>query len=339
MSEPERLLLVANLAPEHMGAHLAAAARSCEMAFETADTREAWSGPNLLRRLSYHFGGKRPTALERFSRRVVKQSLATKPTVLLTTGIAPLHARAIRAIQARGVRCINYLSDDPWNRANGAQFFWAALRAYDTVYSPRKSNLSDLRAHGCSDVRYLPFGYNPEVHFPVELTEDERAHFSCDVAFVGAADADRTALVQPLLHSDLWTKLYGSFWDRHPYTRPYHRGVVFERELRAAVCGAKVNLCMGRVANRDGHAMRSFELPAMRACMLVEDTEEHREIFGAEDVCVGYYTTPVDLVTRARALCHDVPRRERLAAAVHAKICDGTNTYAARLSTMVRGTP
>jgi spore maturation protein CgeB len=337
VSEPERLLLVANLAPEHMGAHFLAAARSCNIALDTADMREAWAGPELLRRLSHHFAGKRPTALERFSRRVVKLSQVAKPSVLLTTGIAPLHARAIRAIRERGVRCINYLTDDPWNRANGAQFFWASLRAYDTIYSPRRANLADLSAHGCADVRYLPFGYNPDIHFPIELTEDERARYACDVAFVGAADADRIALVQPLLCSDLHTKLYGSFWERHSYTRPYHRGVVFERELRAAVGGAKVNLCMGRAANRDGHAMRTFELPAMRACMLVEDTAEHREIFGEDDVCVSYYTSPADLVKQARALCADAPRRERLAAAAHAKICDGSNTYAARLSTMVRG--
>lgn len=339
MAEPERLLLVANLAPEHMGAHYAAAARSCKMAFATADTRDAWVGPALLQRLSHHFAGKRPTALERFSRRVVRLCQATKPTVMLTTGIAPLHGRAIRAIRARGVRCINYLTDDPWNRANGAHFFWSALRAYDTIYSPRKANLADLRAHGCPDVRYLPFGYNPEIHFPIELTQDERERYKCDVAFVGAADADRIALIQPLLCSDLWIKLYGSFWDRHRYTRPYHRGVVFDREFRAAVGGAKLNLCMGRAANRDGHAMRSYELPAMHACLLVEDTEEHREMFGADDVCVSYYTNPTDLVVRAKALSADPERRERLAAAAHAKICDGSNTYAARLRTMVRGTP
>jgi spore maturation protein CgeB len=111
---------------------------------------------------------------------------------------------------------------------------------------------------------------------------------------------------------------------------------VLDSELRAAVGGAKVNLCMGRAANRDGHAMRSFELPAMRACLLVEDTAEHREIFGADDVCVSYYANRDDLVVKARALCSDSTRRERLAAAAHAKICDGSNTYAARLRAMLR---
>jgi spore maturation protein CgeB len=133
--------------------------------------------------------------------------------------------------------------------------------------------------------------------------------------------------------------LYGSFWDRHASTRRYDHGIVFDRALRAAVANAKVNLCMGRAANRDGHAMRSFELPAMGACLLVEDTAEHREIFGADDACVSYYANREDLIVRARSLCADAAQRAQLAAAAHARICDGTNTYAARLGAMLRRTP
>jgi hypothetical protein len=332
----ERLLLVANLAPEHLGAHLAAAAVSCGVAFDSLDTRDAWAGPALLRRLSYHLAGKRPSALGAFSARVVAVCRASKPSVVLTTGISPLTARALLSIRAMGARCINYLTDDPWNPANGARFFWSALPAYDTVFTPRTANMSDLRAHGCADVRYLPFGYSPTVHFPAgELSESERQRFSCDVAFVGAADDDRVALVQPLLRSELHTRLYGSYWGRHASTRQHDRGVVFERELRAAVAGGKVNLCMGRAANRDGHAMRTFELPAMGACLLVEDTPEHRTIFGADDECVRYYRDPNELVARARELCGDPEQRGRLATAVQRRICDGSHTYAARLQAML----
>jgi spore maturation protein CgeB len=319
-----------------MGAHWASAARSSGIPLTAADAREAWVGPELLQRLSHHFAGKYPTALEHFSRRVVRQVRAAKPDVLLTTGTAPLHARALRAIRAAGVRCINYSTDDPWNPLHSAHFFWDAMRAYDTIYSPRKVNLPDFRAHGCSDVHFLAFAYNPEIHFPIDrLTDDERERTQCDVAFIGRADADRIALIQPLLCSELRIRLYGSDWDRNKITRPYYRGFVMERELRVAVAGAKVQVCMGRAANRDGHAMRSFELPAMGACLLVEDTAEHREIFGADDACVAYYSSPTHLVTQARALCKDPERRERLAAAALARIADGSNTYAARLRTML----
>jgi spore maturation protein CgeB len=337
-AQTEAVLLVANFAPEHMGTHFGAAAQGEAVVVERADTRQAWTGPSLVRRLSFHLLRKRPTALSAFSARVLATCRATRPKYLLATGIAPLNASCLREIRRLGVRTINYLTDDPWNASNGAGFFWDAVREYNSVYSPRHANIEDLRRHGCSDVRYLPFAYSPVVHFPEQsVTEAERQRFDCDVALVGGADADRIALTRPLLRDGLRVRLYGSGWHRDASARRYDHGIVLGRDLRLAVAGARVNLCMGRAANRDGHAMRSFELPAMRACLLTEDTAEHRTIFGADDECVAYYTGPDHLVRVARELCGDPARRERLAAACHRRVCDGSNTYKARLRTMLHG--
>lgn len=336
MSGLGRPLLVANFAPEHLGAHLLAGARSSGIECTIADTREAWAGPAWLRRFCHHALGRRPSALGAFSRHVLEACRTSPPSVLLSTGVSPLHAGALRSIRALGVRCVNYLTDDPWNPANAARFFWDALREYDRVYSPRTANLADLRAHGCRDVRYLPFAYNPELHFPAEpLSGAEFQRYGCDVAFVGAADDDRAQLLEPLLRSELHVRLYGSYWSRRSSTRPFDGGIVFERELRAAVAAAKVHVCTGRAANRDGHAMRSLELPAMRACMIVEDTAEHRALFGEDDGCVVYYRGPTELLARARELCADDVRRARLAHAAWRRITAADHTYAARLRALL----
>jgi len=330
------VLLVANPSPEHVGAHLLGAAESAGIELVLADLREAWAGPAWLRRLSYRLARKRPPRLGAFSRHVLAMCQREKPEALLCTGIAPILSTTLRRVRSLGVRTLNYLTDDPWNRANGAGFFWSALREYDVVFSPRRANLDDLSRHGCRDVRYLPFAYNPTVHVPAHATtQQERERFECDVAFVGGGDTDRVELVKALLASGLRTQLYGGYWDRFVATRAASRGFVHGRELGLAVAGGKVNICMGRAANRDGHAMRSFELPAMRACLLVEDTAEHRTIFGADDECVCYYRTPVELVECARALCEDPARRERLASAVHRRIRTGAHTYESRLRDMV----
>ncbi len=256
--------------------------------------------------------------------------------MLLTTGIAPLSAQALRRIGQMGVRRINYQSDDPWSPAKRARFFWSALREYDTIYSPRHASMDDLRAHGCADVRYLPFAYSPHLHFfEAPANDAERDRFACDICFVGGADAGRAALMSELLRAGLRLNLYGGYWDRFPATRPHHRGFAIGREMRLAVAGGVVNVCMGRASNRDGHAMRTFELPAMRACMLVEDTSEHRAIFGPDGECVYYYRDAADVIQRTRELIKDPERERQLGQAVHDKICNGQHTYQARLLTML----
>ncbi|MFZ4593442.1 MAG: glycosyltransferase family protein, partial [Verrucomicrobiaceae bacterium] len=90
-----------------------------------------------------------------------------------------------------------------------------------------------------------------------------------------------------------------------------------------------------RRANRDGHSMRTFELAAVGGCLAVEDTTEHREIFGHEGKYVYYFTSIADLLALTSKLLADCAERQRLATAVRSHIIDGgRHTYAARLGTI-----
>jgi hypothetical protein len=253
--------------------------------------------------------------------------------MLLVTGISAPHAGALKEIGGMGIHRANFLTDDPWNPANGAAFFWPALREYDTAWSPRRANLEDLRRHGCRQAAYLPFGYNPELHFAeLPKTAGERDRFECDVAIIGGADSDRYPVALALARAGLKLNLYGGYWDRKAELKPFWRGFAYGREFRLAAGGARVNVCMGRKANRDGHAMRSLELPAMGACLVVEDTLEHHELFGDGGECVEYYTSMENLAAKVKSLCAQPERARALGARAFQHICRGSrHTYAARL--------
>ncbi len=239
---------------------------------------EAWGRNNLIRRFHWHFRGKLPPRLTEFGRHVVQVCRDFQPTLLLATGIAALSADCLGKVAEMGARRANYLTDDPWNKANGASFFWQALRQYDFVFSPREANLEDLRSWGCPRVEYLPFAYDPLTHFPeANVSDEELEEFRCDVAFLGCADRDRLPLARAIIGAGLKLRLYAGSWDRYSEFRRYWGGFVYERRLRLAVAGAALHLCLGRKANRDGHAMRSYELPAMGGPMLVERTARTRK--------------------------------------------------------------
>jgi spore maturation protein CgeB len=90
-----------------------------------------------------------------------------------------------------------------------------------------------------------------------------------------------------------------------------------------------------RRANRDGHVMRSFEIAAIGGCMLVEDTDEHRAIFGSDGEAVRFFSTPQEAAARAKFLLADPSERTRLAAAVRARITGAPHTFRDRLITML----
>jgi hypothetical protein len=339
MSESDthrRLLIVGNPAEHHVGAHFLAAAPPLGIEARLLNVREAHSRNVWLNRFFHRLCSRRPAYLGRFSRSVAKVCREFRPESVLVTGISAPNAATLRALGKSGVRRINFLTDDPWNPANAAGFFRPALLEYDVVFSPREANMEDLRRHGCRRVEYAPFGYNPALHFPeAPQTAQERHRFACDVAFVGGADRDRFPLARSLLRAGWRVKLYGGYWDRDPELRAFWHGFVHGREFRLAVGGALVNVCIGRKANRDGHAMRSLELPAMRACVVVEDTPEHHTIFGNEAECVLYFKTPEEMVAKTKWLLANPAERERLRHSVHRHIVNGRHTYADRLNAMV----
>lgn len=332
----QRLLLVGNPDVVHVGGHFYNAAKIMGLPVLFVDARRAFAGPTWLVKLNWWFRGRRPSRLETFSYEVVRACQEFRPSWMLATGLAPLEASALRAIAEVGVRRINYLTDDPWNPAHRAAWFMEALPYYDHVFSPRRANLDDLRRLGCPEASYLPFAYAPELHFPESAsTPMEQMGFDADIAFAGGGDMDRIPYIAALIREGFAVALYGGYWERYPETKAFTRGHADPWTLRKAIRGAKVALCLVRRANRDGHSMRTFEVPAIGACMLVEETEEHHEIFHEEGKAVIYFRTIGEMVEKLRWLLAHDDERHRLAETAHQLITHGAHTYTDRLMTIL----
>jgi spore maturation protein CgeB len=330
------LLIIGNKAGTNVGGSLLRGAQALGFDGHLIETYTAMDAPISVRRFNWWFRGHRPTWLGEFSKQVVKNVLEIRPSCLLATGIAPIQRKALEEIGQLGVVRINYLTDDPWNPSHRASWFLKALPEYDYIFSTRRANLADLTDLGCAKVSYLPFGYDESLFYPERSsTQEERAQLRSEIVFAGGADRDRIPYIAELAKAGFKVALYGDYWDRYPETRRLLRGYADPQILRKAIGATKVALCLVRRANRDGNSMRTFEVPAIGACMLLEDTAEHREIFGAEKEAVAYFRSIDEMINKLRWLLdHDV-ERIRLARAAHQLIVNGRHTYKDRLATML----
>ena len=330
-----KLVLIGQFADEHLGFHLRAAAGDLGLDTHCLEAARAYAGPLLSRKANWWLRGRRPNRLDSFSGEVARDCRDFRPEVVLTTGLAPVHAAAVRQIRALGARTVNYLTDDPWNAAHHAPWFLEALPCYDHVFSPRRANLDDLRRAGCPSVHYVPFAYAPHVHHPEEPTPAERTALESDVIFAGGGDRDRVPYITALRKAGLTIALYGGYWDHFPETRALSRGKASPAFLRKAIRSSKVALCLVRRANRDGHSMRTFEVPAVGAAMLMENTEEHRDLFGPEGQAALYFDHIPEMTEKARWLLDHGAERARLAEAARRIVTLGAHTYRDRLCQML----
>jgi hypothetical protein len=329
------LVIVGNDGGTNIGASLKRAAEARGLDVTLVNAQRAFAGPRTIARVNWWLRGRRPARLGAFGREVLEACRTVRPRRLIATGLAPLDRSTLAGLERLGIERINYLTDDPWNPAFRSRWFLDALPLYDRVWSARTSNLDDLRRHGCAGVDYLPFGFDPELFFPQAPTPAERPAYDTDICFAGGADADRVPYMAALAGAGLSLALYGDYWNRFSETKRADRGHASPEVLRKAASGAAVSLCLVRRANRDGHTMRSFEVPAVGGCMLAEDTDEHRAFFGPSGQAVIYFKTMTDMVERARALLSDATERARLASAAHGLVAGGRFTYADRLETML----
>ena len=335
----QTLLLVGNPDPTHVGAHLKHAAHPLGVETVICNVTEAYDGSLWRNRINWWMRGRRPTRLREFSAKVLETCRDVRPNWLLATGIAPVEEAALKEIGKMHIFRLNYLTDDPWNPAHRAPWFLCAAPQYDYVFSPRRATLGDLRRLGCLSACYLPFAYAPESHFPETPTSGERMRLQSDIVFAGGADRDRIPYMQSLIQAGFDVALYGGYWERYPQTALAARGHADPSILRKIVNAAKVALCLVRRANRDGNVMRTFELAAMGACMLTEDTTDHRDLFGPEGQAVVYFRDQEEMVDKLRWLLAHEAERQRLREAVRRLVTQGRHTYRDRLQTMLAAVP
>jgi spore maturation protein CgeB len=329
-----KLLIVGFTQPGHMGNYLASAATQLGLDHRILDAGAAQASSRLGQMIDWRLRGKRPTHLERFAAQVQDACAVTRCDLVLTTGCAPLDRSHIEKLRERGVKLVNYSTDDPWNPALRAPWFLSTLASYDVVFTPRRANVRDFRACAVRHVYYLPFAYDPEVHRP--WPKDTAAGKPSDVLFVGGCDGDRLPLIGALSDAGLDLALFGGYWDRHFKTRRHWRGLAGQDTIRSASAAARICLCLVRRSNRDGHVMRSFEAAAIGGCILAEDTNDHRELFGPHDHAVRYFSTITEMVQQAKLLLADPDARRRLSIHLRERLDAGKHTYANRLAEMLR---
>jgi spore maturation protein CgeB len=329
-----RLLIVGFTQPGHMGDYLASAARQLGLDHRVLDAADAQAKSRLGRSIEWRLCGKRPAQLKRFAGRVLDTCAVTRYDFVLTTGSAPLDRSHIEKLRDLGAKLINYSTDDPWNPAVRAPWFFSALPSYDAIFTPRRANVDDFRACGVREVHYLPFAFDPEVHRP--WPENTATGAPSDVLFVGGCDADRLPLISALIDAGLDLALFGGYWDGHSKTRRHWRGLANQDTIRSVSAAARICLCLVRRSNRDGHVMRSFEAAAIGGCILAEDTADHRELFGPDDHAVRYFKTTAEMVEQSKLLLADADARRRLSIRLRERLLAGKHTYADRLTTMLQ---
>ena len=211
--------------------------------------------------------------------RLIGETLLTSfhlepPDLVFAVAQAPLDVETLIRMRRMGIARAFWFCED-----FRVMSYWQGLaRHYDTIFHVQPEDFSDpLREAGGYGVP-LPMAFDPAVTQPVELTDEQRQRYECDLSFVAAGYHNRLQFIPALF--DLGLRLYGTDW---PETEPYASAMP-EPNLRQSSASSnlifnatRINLnlhsspwCDGVNPVGDYLNPRSFELAGARAFQLVD---------------------------------------------------------------------
>ncbi len=105
---------------------------------------------------------------------------------------------------------------------------------------------------GCQHHAFVQTGCDPDVHCPVDLDDEERTEYTCDLSFAGAGYYNRLQLFKGLTDYDF--KLWGVDWPERELARLVVGGERrFDNDMfMKIVSGSKVNLNLHSSTTHDG---------------------------------------------------------------------------------------
>jgi spore maturation protein CgeB len=212
------------------------------------------------------------------------------PTIVLVIKGSPIFPAVIRRIRARtGALFLNVFPDNPL-----LMMPFDCVEAYDVFFVKDHYAQRSLESVGMRNLYYLPLYCVPDVHHPVDLSDEERTRFGAAISFVGSRYPYRERFVKSLARHPI--RLWGAGWtkSRDPEIRGMVAGaIVFGHEKQCVYSGSVVSLNHHHPLNDIcGVNTRAFELAASGACQLADLKDDLPALFKPGQEVLTYRDLP-----------------------------------------------
>jgi len=162
---------------------------------------------------------------------------------------------------------------------------------YDAIFAKEPTLVSTLRDKLGLPAHYLPEACNPIWHKRVEVTEEQRSRFACDIAGIGTLHYYRARILEPFVGYDL--KIWGNncpVWMDSPARQAYANVFLAEHTKAAALRCAKIVINTIYLLDVEGVNCTLFEAAGCGAFQIADWRPALPELFEPEREIVTFRT-------------------------------------------------
>jgi len=282
--------------------------------------------------------------VDEFNIQILKAAESFCPDVFFAYKGNWIHRSTLKSIKRHEIPLYNYYPDTS-AFAHG-KWLPLSLPEYDCIFHTKPFWYDDVSKQiKLKSGVFLPHGYNPGLHRPLELDERDISEYRCDVSFIASHTQYKEQLLDRLisLRPDLNLCIWGNRWKDSSESSKLRRCIkgfplIGERFVRA-ILAARINLAImsGVVrgaSSGDLTTSRSYAIPAAGGFMLHERNSEVLDLYheGKEIAC---FESVEELADKIDYYLAHPAEREKVARAGHLR-CVPAYSYDNRMAKILR---
>jgi len=262
----------------------------------------------------------RPLQTDEYNKAIRHKIDVFEPDVLLIYKGAFVRPETLAYGRKKG--CMPVLFYPDVSLTNHGPFIPQCLPQYELVFTTKTFGISDMKEQfGVKNAVFIPHGFDPEIHRPIEVTDKDRQKFGCDVSFIGTYSPKKEAWLTALRQAcpDIHLKIWGEQWFKatSEVIKPCLQYTAVLGDLYAiAIQCSKINLgilseVVTGASSGDLITSRTFHIPGSSGFMLHERNEESVLYFEQEKEA-GFFSGPEEMATRVKYFVHNDAWRETI---------------------------
>jgi spore maturation protein CgeB len=232
--------------------------------------------------------------------------------------------RVIGLLRRHADKIVNYNIDDPLGMRDLARSkaYRQSLSYYDLCVVVRDENVAEARRLGARNVMRVYRSSDEVSHAPRGVSAEDRKRWHAEVLFLGTWFPERGPFLVELVELGVPLTIRGANWNKAPewavLKRYWEGGQLQGDDYALAIQCAKISLGLLSKGNRDLHTTRSLEIPALGGLLCAERTAEHLQLYVEGEEAL-FWRDAEECAGVCRDALADEPRRQRIAAAGHAR--------------------
>ncbi|HDH53166.1 MAG TPA: hypothetical protein ENH24_01615 [Nitrospirae bacterium] len=259
----------------------------------------------------------------------------TKPDLIYIDVGLHLLPHTVSELKSTEATLVHYTSEYFGFRKYLYRHFFKSVSLYDVHIITNPLVIPTLERKGAKKIVKTHFGYDPEIHRPAELSEQEKNEYNSDAVFVGHWEPTTEKLISALRSSGTDVKVWGPGWKKAKTLKDRRQiQPLYGGEYVKALSASKI--CLGILScwNHNKTMSRTFEIPATGKFLLANRTDEHLSLF-REGEEADFFSSEEELIEKARYYLNNKEKCEAIASAGYERCMSSGYSHKDRMNTVL----